>query len=338
MRGIHSVLVLTAGLFAVFLPAEARRSDVPDPRSLEYRLSWGLGEIGAQRAYRKGNTGSGVTVAMIDTGLQGASSLFARLSPASTDLVERRSLGDGGTDHGRHTATLLAAVRDGAGTMGVAYGATLLEIRADHDGSCQSICSMTGETLARGIDYAVEHGAQVIGLPLASYRPLPTIEDALLRAANAGVLIVAAAGNDGAREPVWPARYAADPRFENAILVAGAGTRARQLARWSNRAGSTADRYLVAPGEHLLVDCGRRYCGAVSGTSFSVSYVAGAAALLLGRHPNLSGADAGALLLAAARDVGQPELAAGRGTLDVGRAARLADNGRAPTQRMPDAP
>ena len=343
MRGIPSVLALVAGLLATLAPAEARRSRAPDPRSLEYRLSWGLGEIGVQRAYRQGGSGNGVVVAMVDTGLSGASSLFARLSPASIDLVEGRMLGDGGADHGRQTATLLAAVRDGAGTMGVAYGATLLEIRADHDGSCRSICSMTGETLARGIDYAVDHGAQVIGLPLASYRPLPAIEDALSRAAGAGVLIVAAAGNDGGREPVWPARYAADPRFRDSVLVAGAGTRTRQLARWSNRAGSTADRYLVAPGERVLVDCGTLYCGAVSGTSFSVSYVAGAAALLLERRPDLSGAQAGEFLLAAARGAGEPEATAGQGTLDVGRAARLADQGAARsgalrTGRTPDTP
>ena len=246
-RSLGLAALCALGLAPAASLGESRR---PNLRSLEYRLSWGLDEIGAQRAYRQGEAGNGVTVAMVDTGVNGTASLFARLSPASTDLVTDRMLGDAGASHGRQTAQLLAAARDGAGTMGVAYDATLLSIRADIDGSCRTMCSMTGDMLARGIDYAVDHGARVIGLPLAAWKPLPKVEAAMLRAAKAGALIVAAAGNEGDAEPVWPARYAADPRLKDAIIVAGASTAKRQLARWSNRAGSTAHRYLVAPGEH----------------------------------------------------------------------------------------
>jgi subtilisin family serine protease len=246
MKSIAALWLGFASLCALAPAPGLAETTTPNPRSLEYRLSWGLDEIGVQRAYRAGSAGAGVTVAMVDTGVSGVASLFARLSTASTDLVSERVLGDAGSDHGRQTAQLLAAARDGSGTMGVAYDATLLSIRADTDGSCLSTCSMTGENLARGITYAVDHGARVIGLPLASERPLPTVEAALLRAVNAGVLIVAAAGNEGDVEPVWPARYAADPRFKHAIIVAGASTSRHRLARWSNRAGSTADRYLLA--------------------------------------------------------------------------------------------
>ncbi|WP_052730488.1 S8 family peptidase [Sphingomonas sp. SRS2] len=323
LPGLVLACTLAAPSFAL---SSFHGPDRPDPGSLEYRLSWGIDQIDGARLYRKGTAGSGITVAMIDTGLSGASrEMFARLSPASIDLKPGRVQGDSGADHGRQTAELLAAARDGAGTVGVAYDATLLAIRADLDGSCQRICSMTGEDLARGIDYAVAHGARVIGLPLASKMRLPTIEPALERAVQAGVLVVAAAGNDGDPEPTWPARYAADPRFTGSILVAGASTAGRELARWSNKAGSTAHRYLLAPGEHVLVDCDSRYCGAVSGTSYSVSYVAGAAALLLGRHPALSGSDAADLLLAGAKDARRPAPSSGRGSLDVARAVRLAD-------------
>ena len=318
-----------AGLLAG--PAAAaldQRSGRPDSRSLEYRLSWGLSEIDVGRAYRKGDSGGGVTVAMIDTGLQGTSKdMFARLSPASIDLVSDRSLGDIGTEHGRQTASILAAAHDGVSTMGVAYDATLLAIRADLDGSCQTICRMTGADLARGMDYAVAQGARVIGLPLSSKRRLPSVEAALERAVKAGVLIVAAAGNDGAAEPTWPARYAADPRFERSILVAGASTPGRQFAGWSNKAGSTAGRYLVAPGDHLLVDCDTRKCSLVSGTSYSVSYIAGAAALLISRYPDRSGSEIASLLLSGARDAARPLMTTGRGALDVSRAIKLADRG-----------
>jgi subtilisin family serine protease len=297
-----------------------------DPRKMELLLSWGIAHLDAQRVYRKGKAGEGVVIAMVDTGVSGdRKKLFARISPFSTDLIANRLHGESGADHGGQTAGVLAGARDGSGTMGVAYDATLLEIRADTDGSCRDLCSMTGPMLARGIDYAVEHGAKVIGLPLASTTPLPSVEPALERAARKGVLIVAAAGNEGADEPVWPARYAADPRYLGAIIVAGASARDRKLASWSNRAGSAASNFLVAPGDQIYVDCNTEFCGVVSGTSYSVSYVAGAAALLMGRYPHLDGIAAGRLLLEGAETGRKPRATTGRGNVDVNRAARLAE-------------
>lgn len=320
-----AALGAVAACLLVASVSAAPRPTAIDPHKLEYLLSWGVARIDAQRVYRKGKAGEGVVIAMVDTGLSADRALFARISPHSIDLVPGRAYGDGGAEHGRQTASLLAGARDGAGTMGVAYDATLLEIRGDIDGSCRMTCSMTGQTLARGIDYAVEHGAKVIGLPLSSPKPLPSVEPALERAARAGVLIVAAAGNEGADEPVWPARYAADVRFGGSIIVAGAGSRDRKLANWSNRAGSAAHNFLVAPGDQLYVDCDSQYCGVVSGTSYSVSYVAGAAALLLGHYPHLTGVAAGRLLLDGAEAGRKPQPSHGRGAVDVNRAARLAE-------------
>lgn len=314
-----------AGTLAATAVAAPKPKPV-DPRKLEQLLSWGIAHLDAQRVYRKGKAGDGVVIAMVDTGVSGdRKKLFARVSPYSTDLVSDRVHGEEGADHGRQTAGVLAGARDGSGTMGVAYDAILLEIRADSDGSCRQLCSMTGKMLADGIDYAVDHGAKVIGLPLASSTPLPSVEPALERAARQGVLVVAAAGNEGGDEPVWPARYASDPRFRGAIIVAGASARDRRLASWSNRAGSAAANFLVAPGDQIYVDCNTEFCGVVSGTSYSVSYVAGAAALLMGRYPHLDGIAAGRLLLDGAEWGRKPRATNGRGNVDVNRAARLAE-------------
>ncbi|MDX3909945.1 MAG: S8 family peptidase [Sphingobium sp.] len=315
-------------LCAASVSSAAYAEKVARPRlnSLEYRLSWGAGAVRADGAYRKGATGAGVTVAMIDTGLELSSGLFAHLSPASIDLVQREKPDDGGSNHGRQTASLIAGALDGKGTFGLAYDATLLSIRADRDGSCQRICSFDPAVLANAIDYAVEHRARVIGLPLSSYRRLPVIEQALERAVASGALIVAAAGNNGDEEPVWPARYATDARFANAMIVAGASTPQGRLAGWSNKAGAAAERYLLAPGQNVIVDCSTRYCSLVSGTSYSVSYIAGAAALMMGQYPELSSSEVAALLLDGARDLRSngTDLESGRGILDVARSLRLA--------------
>lgn len=265
---------------------------------------------------------------MIDTGVDSSASLmFRNLSAASTDLVTERHADTGDRKHGEQTASLLAGRLRSFGTFGLAYDATLLSIRADRDGSCQTICAFDPAVIARAIDYAAENGAQVIGMPMASRKPIAAIESALERAVARGIIVVAAAGNDGSDQPVWPARYAADPRFHDAMIVAGASTGCGRLAEWSNKAGVAKDRYIAAPGERVVVDCGRRACSLVSGTSYSVSYTAGAVALLLSRDPSLSGKGAAAALLASAGDLavrGVDDIT-GRGRLDVGRALRIVD-------------
>jgi subtilisin family serine protease len=328
------ILAVTAAApLGIATAAEPHRAAGERPRrgSIEYRLSWGVEASRADRAYRKGATGRGVVVAMIDTGLEPASAgLFTDLSPASIDLVSDRREDDGDRGHGAQTASLLAARLDGTGTFGIAYGATLLSIRADRDGSCRKTCAFDPEVLARAIDYAVAHGARVIGMPMASKRPIPQIEPALARAVASGAVIVAAAGNDGSDQPHWPGRYASDPRYKKTMIVAGASSRRGTLTRWSNKAGVALDRYLAAPGEQVVVNCGTRFCSLTSGTSYSVAYAAGAAALLLSRAPGLSGERAAAALLGNTRDLADrgTDPLTGRGLLDVRRALQTVDRER----------
>lgn len=307
-------------------PLSVDAAEAPPRRSsLEARLSWGVTAAGAARAYRKGATGQGVVVAMIDTGVSATKlDMFSHLSPYTTDLVPDRQAEGGDSAHGEQVASLLAARVDGAGTFGIAYGATLLPIRADRDGSCLRVCAFDPEVLAQAIDYAVDRGARVIGLPVAAQRPIRAIEPALERAVASGAVIVAAAGNDGGDQPVWPARYAADPRFGAAMIVAGASTPRGRPAAWTNKAGATATRYLVAPGQQVIVGCTTRTCRLTSGTSYSVAYAAGALALLLSRAPDLPTDEAATLLLDHADDLGTRgvDRATGRGRLDVDRAIR----------------
>jgi subtilisin family serine protease len=307
-------------------PPKPRRIALPNTRSLEYRLSWGLSSIHADRALARGLNGSGVTVAMIDAGMTADSlALFGNVSPASVDLAGKRPATSIGDSHARQTATILAAPLDGHGTLGIAYGASLLSIRIDVPGSCETICYAHAGDLARGIDYALANGAKIIGVPMVGRNRLAAIEPALTRVAAAGAVIVAAAGNDGADQSSWPARYAADPRFRDAILVVGASDPKGDPAVWSNKAVGVATRYLMAPGEHLLVDCDSKTCKLVSGTSYSVPYVAGALSLLMAASSQISAQDAGRTLLASAADRGVPGIdnATGSGLLDVEKAVSL---------------
>jgi subtilisin family serine protease len=303
---------------------KVKRVERPKLGSFEYRLSWGLQSIEADRAYARGITGAGVTVAMIDTGVASQRmNGLGHLSPLSTDLIPDRKPPATVDPHGLQVASVIAAPLDNNGTVGVAYQSTIMSIRADIDGSCARQCAVYGKDLARGIDYAVAHGARIIGVPLVGPNSLPTVEAALGRAVAAGAVIVMAAGNDGGKDPLWPARYAADPRFNHALIVAGAAARSGRLADWSNRAGVAADRYVSAPGDSIITDCDAKYCWLVSGSSYSVAYVVGSLALMLESQPNLAPQEAANILLRTAEWSRADHYGDGHGLVDVGHALKV---------------
>lgn len=300
---------------------------IPRASSPEYIRSWGVRQVNPEPAFRAGYTGRGVTIAVIDTGLVWAQPEVAvQAIKASTDLIPERKKDSRLSRHGGELAGALSAALDGGGLVGVAYGANLLSIRADIDGSCLTECAFRTDDLARGMDYAVANGAKIIVLAVSGrHRLSPLFEAALQRASDAGAVIVVAAGNENADDPSWPARYAADPRFSRSVIAVGAATPALALAAWSNRAGATRQRYLAAPGEQLFAGCDEKVCQVVAGTSFAAPYVAGGLALLMEARPGLSPQDAADILLSAARrpGFGFSEAKFGQGFLDIGHAYEL---------------
>jgi hypothetical protein len=301
----------------------------PSVTGAEYKLNPGLGFIHPEAAWAAGATGAGQIVAVIDSGVDTSSpDLTGRVSSDSTDLVTSRTSTAITGRHGTEVATVLAAGFNGFGQVGVAYGATILSVRVDEPGTCSSSngCSFNTTDIATGLDYAVAHGAKIINLSLGLDTPSPVaIQQALQRAVAAGAVIVAAAGNDGpsAPNPIYPAAFASDSRYVGSIIAAGALNAAgTDIASFSNRAGSAANDFLLAPGENVTADCTTAGCSIVDGTSFAAPHIAGALALLLSGFPNLTGAQAVDILLRTADDLGAPgtDPIYGRGMLDIARA------------------
>jgi len=305
---------------------------------VEFRDSDGPGQHNAASAWADGNIGTGVTIAVIDTGIDDDSPEFAgRLSPASTDIVGNRPL-EGPDDHGTLVSLVAAAARDDNGVLGIAWDATLLAIRADSPGTCggdnpqdpNSECAFFDDDIAASIDYAVANGAKVINISLGGPSGISAQLGASVQAAvDAGVLIVVAAGNDGLPE-LQPFGVDFATAGDGGVLVVGSVDENYDISDFSNRAGSNPTQYLAARGETI---CCVYEDGAVfvdnegfiylfSGTSFASPQVAGAAALLAQAFPNLTGREIAEILLESAFDAGETgtDTIFGRGILDIAAA------------------
>jgi hypothetical protein len=306
----------------------------------EFRRSDGPLEHNAASAWSAGWSGQGVTIAIVDTGIDVDSPEFAgRLSSASRDMFAStgRSL-DATDDHGTNVAMVAAAARDNTGILGIAWSATIMALRSDDPGSCASDSGSTDEeadcqfddvTIAEAINHAVANGAKVINLSLGGGAPNSMLRTAVSQAVLAGAVVVVSAGNDGEDE-VDSFAAGLDNVGEGGVIIVGSVGEEGTISDFSNRAGAHAQRFIAARGERIcctyqdgalyIDDEGFAYL--FSGTSFSAPQVSGAAALLAQAFPTLTGKQIVDILLRSAFDAGTAgtDSVYGRGIMDIARA------------------
>lgn len=282
-------------------------------------------------AYQAGASGAGITVGVIDSGVDASSPEFAgRISGQSGDFAGGRELGDDG-GHGTAVSAVLLAAKNDIGQHGVAWGATLLALRTDTPGSCSATddeCAHADNAIARGLDRAVVAGARVVNMSLGGSPANAQLRASIDRATAAGIVIVISAGNEGVKDPaaaVNPdplAQTALLPQARGLILITGATDTALQLADFSNRAGNSAAFYLTALGVRVRAIDQTGTTFNFSGTSFAAPVVAGAAALLAQAFPSLTGAQIVDLLRRTATDLGAPGVDSiyGNGEVNIERA------------------
>ena len=154
----------------------------------EFQANFGLGNINVLSTYGAGFTGTGQTIAVIDTGIDvDHPDLDANIAAASTDIVTGNSAFLNDIDgHGTQVAGVAAAERNGIGTHGVAFNSQILAIRADSIGSCLTLCSFTNADVADAIDFAVANGAGVINLSLGGGASNADFLASVQAAVNAG--------------------------------------------------------------------------------------------------------------------------------------------------------
>jgi hypothetical protein len=267
---------------------------------------------------------SGVTVGILDFSLGAYADGDNRATFGGREYLE--------FNHGLAVASLIGADMDGEGVMGVAPDAAMW------------LYNPFDETLTANwedVTWGVQRLAQVnsdiinlsLGVPGWTFHPewARVMSSGNLNAHASDILFVFAAGNDGVTQTV-DVDWSDVGEVEN-LLIVGSVNPAGEISSFSNRPGEAClttggtcaeghrlmDRFLVAPGELILVPDGEGGVVRMSGTSFAAPLVSGAAALVKGRWNWLEPGDVADVLLRSARDLGEPGVdpVYGWGLLDV---------------------
>ncbi len=277
-----------AGTGAGVVTAPLRTDGVRDEQ-------WQLKSLGMPEAWRHA-TGDGVTVAVVDSGVDGDHPDLKGQVLAGLDLVA--DSGDGRVDpvgHGTTVSAFIAGRGDDDGVIGIAPKAKILPIRVlDRENRYDDAL-----VVAKAVRWAVDSGAKVINLSLGGTGSSAALAAALDYAFAKDVVVVACTGNAGSTTAtdVWyPAR---EP---GVIAVAGLEREGGEL--WT---GSITGRQTVvaAPATELV---GARPNGywRIQGTSFAAPMVSATAALVRSRWPGMSAGDVVNRIISTARDLGSP--------------------------------
>lgn len=339
------------------------------PNDVYYGNQWYLAKVKADLAWEKISSSPDIVIAVIDSGIQTSHpDLQANIWQNSREIPGNKIDDDhngfiddaagwdfvnnvpdpapkfasgwteSGVTHGTVIAGIIAAQGNNqAGVSGVTWQAKIMPLKAINDKGE----GRTGDVV-RAIDYAVKNGADIINLSFMSFNYSGALQEAIARAHNAGVIVVAAAGNEQSggegydidQTPIYPACYDGD-LGENMVIGVVATDALDQKAKFSSYGSRCVD--IAAPGISFFstitvgsdaLDSQKAYGGYWSGTSMATPLVSAALALIEQANPELERREIVNILFASTDDISRLNPAypgqLGNGRLNINRAVELA--------------
>jgi len=260
------------------------------PNDPEYPRQWALPKIHAPEAWANTPGNRDVIIAVLDTGFDYSHPDKPKNVVPGYDFVNGDSDPQDDHGHGTYISGVIAANTDnGTGVAGVCPECSIMPIKVI-DGSGMG----TYADVAAGIVWAADNGAKIINLSLGGLAYSQALQEAVLYAQSKGALIIAAGGNQGVSDPLYPAAYPD-------VIGVSATDENDQIWSRSNH-GDTID--LAAPGVDVLgLNPGGGYANQ-TGTSVSAAHVAGIAGLLLSENSALTSGALAQKLFDTAEDLG----------------------------------
>jgi subtilisin family serine protease len=280
-------------------------------------IPWGIEKVKAPAVHSKGSTGSGIKVAVLDTGIL-LNHPDLQVS-GGYDTTGKGSYNDD-NGHGTHVAGSIAALNNTIGVLGAAPSAKLYAVKV-----LNSAGSGTYSNIIAGIEWAINNDIDVINMSLGGSSGSTALEQACNSAYNAGVLVVAAAGNEGtssgSNECIgYPARY-------SSVMAVGSITSSNVRSSFSST-GSTLE--IMAPGSNIYSTTYNGSYGTMSGTSMACPHVAGVAALVWSAKPSMTNVQLRNALNLTANDMWNDSWRYGNGLVDALAAYNYVTGGEVP--------
>lgn len=268
-----------------------------------------LTQIKADRAWKTVDGNQSTIVAVLDSGADyNHPDLKENLLPG-INLVNTSKSAQDDNGHGTEVAGVLAAEgNNGIGVSGVMWKARILPVKVLDKRAVADL-----DIVARGIHAALDRGAKVILMSVSSMSYSQALTNAVNRAEASGAVLIAASGNEGNRV-AYPAAYP--------TVIAVGGVNSNNQPIYESNSGPELN--LMAPAMNVYTTkLGGKY-GTFSGTSAAAPQVAGAAALILAKHPKLKPIEVRQLLYQTAANLGESgwDKRTGYGLLDVYKAVR----------------
>lgn len=236
-------------------------------------VPWGIKRIEAEKAWRF-TQGERVRVAVIDTGIAFDHPDLKNNVKGGINILKPYLPPYDHNGHGTHVSGTIGAVNNQLGVVGVAPRVNLYAVKAfNKDGTAKL------SDIIKAIDWCIEHRMNIINMSFGFNEPNNSFKEAIIKAHQAGILMIAASGNKGTRGRLeYPAQ------FDEVIAVSSINEK-DEVSDFST-IGPNVD--LTAPGEKITSTWLNNSFRELSGTSMSVAHVSGVAALMLSKYPNMS--------------------------------------------------